>query len=412
MMCFLNINEIRKDFPILERKIRGKSLVYLDSAASSLKPIQVVEAIREFYLIEYSNIHRGVHYLSQSATSRYEESREKIAKFINAHSSEEIIFTYGTTDSLNMLAYGYGLRVLKPGDKILLTIMEHHSNILPWMYISTLTGAKIDYIDITDEGEIDYDELDEKINEKTKIVSITHMSNVLGTIIDVKKIAKKIHEVGGVIIVDGAQSVPHMPINVRELEIDFLAFSGHKMLGPTGIGVLWIKRDLLDDMHPPRLGGGSIRDVTLDDFTFLDPPHRFEAGTPNIAGVIGLARAVEYLEKIGMNNVRRHEEELTSYALKELDRFKGQIDVYGPSSVSIRGGIIAFNVKGLDPNMVGGLLDSFGIAVRTGKHCAHPLHQRLSIDGSVRASIYIYNTKEEIALLTSALEEITNATIR
>ncbi|MEM2016900.1 MAG: cysteine desulfurase [Nitrososphaerota archaeon] len=411
-MCFLNINEIRKDFPILERKIRGKSLVYLDSAASSLKPIQVVEAIREFYLIEYSNIHRGVHYLSQSATSRYEESREKIAKFINAHSSEEIIFTYGTTDSLNMLAYGYGLRVLKPGDKILLTIMEHHSNILPWMYISTLTGAKIDYIDITDEGEIDYDELDEKINEKTKIVSITHMSNVLGTIIDVKKIAKKIHEVGGVIIVDGAQSVPHMPINVRELEIDFLAFSGHKMLGPTGIGVLWIKRDLLDDMHPPRLGGGSIRDVTLDDFTFLDPPHRFEAGTPNIAGVIGLARAVEYLEKIGMNNVRRHEEELTSYALKELDRFKGQIDVYGPSSVSIRGGIIAFNVKGLDPNMVGGLLDSFGIAVRTGKHCAHPLHQRLSIDGSVRASIYIYNTKEEIALLTSALEEITNATIR
>ncbi|MEM4536614.1 MAG: cysteine desulfurase [Nitrososphaerota archaeon] len=411
-MCFLNINEIRKDFPILERKIRGKSLVYLDSAASSLKPIQVVEAIREFYLIEYSNIHRGVHYLSQSATSRYEESREKIAKFINAHSSEEIIFTYGTTDSLNMLAYGYGLRVLKPGDKILLTIMEHHSNILPWMYISTLTGAKIDYIDITDEGEIDYYELDEKINEKTKIVSITHMSNVLGTIIDVKKIAKKIHEVGGVIIVDGAQSVPHMPINVRELEIDFLAFSGHKMLGPTGIGVLWIKRDLLDDMHPPRLGGGSIRDVTLDDFTFLDPPHRFEAGTPNIAGVIGLARAVEYLEKIGMNNVRRHEEELTSYALKELDRFKGQIDVYGPSSVSIRGGIIAFNVKGLDPNMVGGLLDSFGIAVRTGKHCAHPLHQRLSIDGSVRASIYIYNTKEEIALLTSALEEITNATIR
>ncbi len=396
----------------MERKIRGKSLVYLDSAASSLKPIQVVEAIREFYLIEYSNIHRGVHYLSQSATSRYEESREKIAKFINAHSSEEIIFTYGTTDSLNMLAYGYGLRVLKPGDKILLTIMEHHSNILPWMYISTLTGAKIDYIDITDEGEIDYDELDEKINEKTKIVSITHMSNVLGTIIDVKKIAKKIHEVGGVIIVDGAQSVPHMPINVRELEIDFLAFSGHKMLGPTGIGVLWIKRDLLDDMHPPRLGGGSIRDVTLDDFTFLDPPHRFEAGTPNIAGVIGLARAVEYLEKIGMNNVRRHEEELTSYALKELDRFKGQIDVYGPSSVSIRGGIIAFNVKGLDPNMVGGLLDSFGIAVRTGKHCAHPLHQRLSIDGSVRASIYIYNTKEEIALLTSALEEITNATIR
>lgn len=406
-MSCTNLEETRRDFPILERKIRGKRLVYLDSAASSLKPIQVVEAIRDFYLSEYSNIHRGIHYLSQLATSRYEEAREKIARFINANSPEEVIFTYGTTDSLNMLAYSYGLKVLKPGDEILLTVMEHHSNILPWMRISSITGAKIRYLDITDEGLIDYERLDEKINDKTKIVSIAHMSNVLGTIVDVRRIAKKIHEVGGVIAVDGAQSVPHMPINVRELEIDFLAFSGHKMLGPTGIGVLWVKHDLLDDLPPFRLGGGAIREVTLNDFMLLDPPHSFEAGTPNIAGVIGLAAAVEYLQKIGMGNVRMHEEELTSYALRNLDNLGDSITVYGPKNVSVRGGIITFNIRGLESNIVGSLLDSYGIAVRTGKHCAHPLHQRLKIDGTVRASIYLYNVREEIDYLISTLEEIT-----
>jgi cysteine desulfurase/selenocysteine lyase len=406
-MSCTNLEETRRDFPILERKIRGKRLVYLDSAASSLKPIQVVEAIRDFYLSEYSNIHRGIHYLSQLATSRYEEAREKIARFINANSPEEVIFTYGTTDSLNMLAYSYGLKVLKPGDEILLTVMEHHSNILPWMRISSITGAKIRYLDITDEGLIDYERLDEKINDKTKIVSIAHMSNVLGTIVDVRRVAKKIHEVGGVIVVDGAQSVPHMPINVRELEIDFLAFSGHKMLGPTGIGVLWVKHDLLDDLPPFRLGGGAIREVTLNDFMLLDPPHSFEAGTPNIAGVIGLAAAVEYLQKIGMGNVRMHEEELTGYALRNLDNLGDSITVYGPKNVSVRGGIITFNIRGLESNIVGSLLDSYGIAVRTGKHCAHPLHQRLKIDGTVRASIYLYNVREEIDYLISTLEEIT-----
>lgn len=406
MMSCTNLEETRRDFPILERKIRGKSLVYLDSAASSLKPIQVVEAIRDFYLSEYSNIHRGIHYLSQLATSRYEEAREKIARFINANSPEEVIFTYGTTDSLNMLAYSYGLKILKPGDEILLTVMEHHSNILPWMHISSITGAKIRYLDITDERLIDYERLDEKINDKTRIVSIAHMSNVLGTIVDVRRIAKRIHEVGGVIVVDGAQSVPHMPINVRELEIDFLAFSGHKMLGPTGIGVLWVKHDLLDDLSPFRLGGGAIREVTLNDFMLLDPPHSFEAGTPHIAGVIGLAAAVEYLHKIGMDNVRRHEEELTSYALRNLDSLGDSITVYGPKNVSVRGGIITFNIRGLESNIVGSLLDSYGIAVRTGKHCAHPLHQRLKIDGTVRASIYLYNVREEIDYLISTLEEI------
>jgi len=410
MMRGSNLEEIRRDFPILERKIRGKRLVYLDSAASSLKPIQVVKAIREFYLSEYSNIHRGIHYLSQLATSRYEEARGEVAKFINANSPEEVIFTYGTTDSLNMLAYSYGLRVLKPGDEILLTVMEHHSNILPWMHISSITGAKIRYLDMTDEGLLDYERLDEKINERTRIVSITHMSNVLGTIVDVRRIARRIHEVEGVIVVDGAQSVPHMPINVRELEIDFLAFSGHKMLGPTGIGVLWVKHDLLDDLFPYRLGGGAIREVTLDDFMLLDPPHSFEAGTPNIAGVIGLAAAVKYLQKIGMDNVRRYEEELTSYALRKLDSLGDSIIVYGPKDVSVRGGIITFNIAGFESNIVGSLLDSYGIAVRTGKHCAHPLHQRLNIDGTVRASIYIYNIKEEIDYLISALREILSTT--
>jgi len=408
-MSCIDLEETRRDFPILERKIRGKSLVYLDSGASSLKPIQVIDAIREFYLKEYSNIHRGVHYLSQQATSRYEEAREKIAKFINANCPEEVIFTYGTTDSLNMLAYSYGLRVLKPEDKIFLTVMEHHSNILPWMHISSITGARIKYVDITDDGLLDYERIDREIDEKTKIFSVTHMSNVLGTIVDVRRIARRVHELGGVIVVDGAQSVPHMPINVRELEIDFLAFSGHKMLGPTGIGVLWVKHDLLDDLHPFRLGGGAIRDVTLNDFMLLDPPSSFEAGTPNIAGAIGLAAAVEYLQSIGMDKVRRHEEELTSYTLERLEDLGDSITIYGPKNVSVRGGIITFNIRGLESNIVGSLLDSYGIAVRTGKHCAHPLHRRLNIDGSVRASIYIYNTREEIDYLTSALREMISA---
>ena len=409
-MSSLKVEEIREDFPILKKKIRGEPLIYLDSAASSLKPIQVIETIREFYLNEYSNVHRGIHLLSQQATSRYEDVREKVAKFINAYSPEEIIFTYGTTDSLNMLAYSYALRILKPGDEVLLTVMEHHSNILPWIMVSSMTRAKIKYVDITNDGLLNYDELDEKISEKTKIVSVTHMSNVLGTIVEVRKIARRIHEVGGVIVVDGAQSVPHMPVNVRELEIDFLAFSGHKMLGPTGVGVLWVKRDLLEELSPFRLGGGAIREVTLRDFVLLDPPHRFEAGTPHIAGVLGLGAAIDYLERIGMDNVRKFEEELTIYALKRFSELGDAVTVYGPINVSDRGGIIAFNIKGLDSNIVGSLLDSYGVAVRTGKHCAHPLHQRLNIEGTVRASLYIYNNKEEIDYLTTALKEIATAT--
>ncbi|MCS7126144.1 MAG: cysteine desulfurase [Aigarchaeota archaeon] len=405
-MSFLKVEEIRKDFPILEEKIRDRKLVYLDSAASSLKPVQVVEVVKKFELYEYSNIHRGVYTLSQKATQKYEEAREKICKFINANSLEEVIFTYGTTDALNIIAYTYGLKHLQKDDEVLLTIFEHHSNILPWRAVASMKGARIKYVDILDDGRLDYSDFEEKLSEKTKIVSIAQTSNTLGTLVDVKKIAKRVHEVGGVVVIDGAQSVPHLPVDVQDLGIDFLAFSGHKMLGPTGIGVLWVKRDLVDDIPPLRLGGGAIRDVELDRFTLLDPPHRFEAGTPNISGAIGLGAAVEYLMKIGISNVKRHEEELMKYTFKRFEEFGDSIIVYGPKDVSERSGIMLFNVEGMDPNIVGSLLDSYGIAVRSGKHCAHLLYRRLKLDGAVRASYYIYNNVDDVEIFASALEEI------
>ncbi|MEN2974221.1 MAG: SufS family cysteine desulfurase [Candidatus Caldarchaeales archaeon] len=405
-MSCLKVDEILKDFPILEKKIRGRRLVYLDSAASSLKPVPVVEAVKQFELYEYSNIHRGVHTLSLQATQRYEEAREKIGKLINANSTDEVIFTYGTTDSLNMVAYAYGLKHLHRDDEILLTVLEHHSNILPWRAVASLKGAKIKYVNIMDDGRLDYSDLDENLSKRTKIASFTHVSNVVGTIIDIKEVAKRVHEVGGVLVVDGAQSVPHIMIDVKDLGIDFLAFSGHKMLGPTGIGVLWVRSELLDDLPPLRLGGGAVREVGIESHSLLGSPHRYEAGTPNISGAIGLGVAAEYLMKIGMMNVKRHEEELTEYTLKRFKELGDSVVVYGPRNVSERCGIIPFNIRGMDPNIVGTLLDGYGVAVRTGKHCAHLLYERLKIDGAVRASYYIYNTIEDIDLLTSALEDI------
>lgn len=410
-MSCLNVKEIRKDFPILERDVKERRIIYFDNAASSLKPIQVVEAIREFYMYEYSNIYRGVYTLSQKATEKYEDARERVKKFINADSFEEVIFTYGTTDSINMAAFSYGLSNLREGDEILLTVLEHHSNILPWINIASMTGAKIKFIDINYEGDLDYREFEEKITEKTKIIAVTSMSNVLGTIVDVKSIARRVHEIGGVILVDGAQSVPHMPTDVRDLEIDFLAFSGHKMLGPTGIGVLWVRKDLLKELKPFRYGGGAVREVDIERVEYLDPPHKFEAGTPNIAGAIGLGVALEYLEKIGLENIRRHEEELTKYTLKRFEELRGMIKVYGPLDTSKRGGIISFNLKNYDCNLVGTLLDGYGIAVRTGKHCAHILHKKINQEGTIRVSYYLYNTFEEIDRFTSALQEISDITL-
>lgn len=405
-MGCLDPHTVREDFPTLNRKIHGNPLIYFDNAASSLKPLKVIQTVSDFYLNHYSNIHRGVHTISQEATSMYEEAREKVAQLIGAK-LEEVIFTSGTTDSLNLVAYGYGLKILEKGDEVLLTVMEHHSNMLPWRNVARMKGAKVKYVEVDAEGRLRYDELEEKLGERTKIVAVTHMSNVLGTVNDIHRVAKLAHEAGAVIVVDGAQSVPHMKIDVKRIEADFLAFSGHKMLGPTGIGVLWVKRELIEELSPGRLGGGAVRDVSFSDVLLADSPHRFEAGTPNIAGAIGLGAAVDYLTNLGMENVERHERELVIYTLKLMEEeLGGLVEVYGPKPEE-RGGIIPFNVRGLTSDLVGALLDGYGIAVRTGRHCAHPLHSRLGLKGTVRASYYIYNTREEVERMVSALGEIT-----
>jgi len=398
---------IREDFPLLKRKIRGKTLVYFDNAATTLKPRQVISAVVDFYEKHYSNVFRGVHTLSQEATEMYEDARETVAKFINAYDSSEIIFTLNATDSLTLVAYGWGLYNLEQGDKIITTIMEHHSNLLPWMHVAKLKNAKLLYVDIKDDGTLRYDQLLNMIDKRTKIVAITQMSNVLGTINDLNEVVKRAHEVGALVVVDGAQSVPRMKVDMREIGADFLAFSGHKMLAPTGIGVLWGKLEVLEEMHPLRVGGGAVEEVGMYSVSFYKPPLRFEAGTPNIAGVIGLREAIRYLINIGMNEIRKYEKRLVEFTLKLFkEEPNDRIQIYGPLNSDIRGGIISFNIKGQDPHLIGILLDTYGIAVRTGKHCAHPLHERLGIEGTVRASYYIYNTKEEVNYMVEVLKEI------
>ncbi len=407
----LNPYEIRKDFPILEREVNGRKLIYFDNAATTQKPKQVIDAIVEFYTKHNANVHRGLHTLSQEASELYEQAHEVLAHFINAYSWDEIIFCHNTTDAMNIVAYSWGLKHLKPGDEIVMTVMDHHSTMLPWRNVAKLTGAKVKYVDITGDGYLKYDELENIVTEKTRVVVFPIMSNVLGTINDVKRIIKIAHEVGAIVVADGAQSVPHMPTDVRDLGIDFLGFSGHKMLGPTGTGVLWGRKDLLEDMMPFKVGGDTIKDVTLDDVVWHDLPWRFEAGTPNIAGAIGLAEAAKYLKKIGMENVRLHEIELVEYTFKRFkeefgEKFGDELIVYGPLNSNDRGGVISFNIKDLHHHLVGRILDLFGIAVRTGLHCAHPLHYRLGLKGTVRASYYIYNTKEEIDVFIDALKTI------
>ncbi len=402
----INVEEIRKDFPILQRRIRGRRLIYFDNAATTQKPIQVINAIVKYYSRHNANVHRGLHTLSQEASEMYEEAHEVIAKFINAYSWDEIIFCFNTTDAMNIVAYAWGFKNLKEGDEIVLTVMDHHSTILPWRNVAKFKKAVIKYVDITDDGYLNYEDLEQKITNKTKVVVFPIMSNVVGTINDVKKIVKLAHEVDAIVVADGAQSVPHMPTDVRDMGIDFLGFSGHKMLGPTGIGVLWGRRDRLEEMMPFKVGGDTIKDVTLEDVIWHDLPWRFEAGTPNIAGGIGLAEAAKYLMRIGMNNVRQHEKELVKYTFKRFEELGENITVYGPRNPEDRGGVISFNIKDLHHHTVGRALDLFGIAVRTGMHCAHPLHYRLGIKGTVRASYYIYNTKEEIDYFIEALKQI------
>ncbi|HLC72974.1 MAG TPA: cysteine desulfurase [Candidatus Nanoarchaeia archaeon] len=392
---------IKKDFPIFQRKIHGKPLVYLDSASSSQKPKQVIQTLSDYYEKMHANIHRGVYTLSEEATLAYEDAHRKVARLINAK-FKEIIFTKNTTESINLLAYSLGLE-LKKGDEILLTEMEHHANLVPWQQIAKRVGAVVKFIKVSKDGELMID--DKLFTNKTKIVSVVHISNVLGTINPMKDIIAKAHKTGAKVIIDAAQSIPHMPFDVKTLDADFVAFSSHKMLGPTGIGVLYGKQELLEQMTPFLYGGDMIKEVTLENTTFNDLPWKFEAGTPNIAGGIAFGTAVEYLMNIGMHNIEQHDKELLKYAHEKLSKVKG-ITMYGPKDLNKKAGIIAFNFEDIHPHDVSSILDTEGIAIRGGHHCAMPLMKALGIQSSCRLSLYLYNTTEDIDALVKALEKV------
>lgn len=399
----LNPEKARDDFPILKRKIYGKPLAYLDNAATTQKPRQVIRAMNDYYENYNSNVHRAVHLLSQEATHAYDEAHTKVGAFIGAK-MEEIVFTKNTTESINIVANA-AARKLKKGDEIILTQMEHHSNIVPWQQAAKRTGAKIRFLEIDDRGELKMRQLPQLINKKTKIVAFTHVSNVLGTINPAQEIIAAAKEAGAVTVVDAAQSAPHMPVSVKRLGCDFLAFSGHKMLGPTGIGVLYGREELLRDMEPMLYGGDMISEVSYEGASWNELPWKFEAGTPNVAGAIGMSAAVDYLKSIGMENVHEHERNLTKLAMKNLQQIDG-LTVYGPTAEK-RGGLVSFGMEGVHTHDVSALLDAQGIAVRGGHHCAMPLAKLLGIHGSTRASFYLYNTADEVGRLADALETVT-----
>ncbi|MBC8495223.1 cysteine desulfurase [archaeon] len=397
----MNIRKIRKDFPILDKKIHGKKLVYLDNAATSQKPIQVIDAISQFYKHHNANIHRGVHTLSEEATKAFEDAHTKASKFIGS-TFEETIFTKGTTESLNLLAYSLKDKV-KKGDEIVLSQMEHHSNITPWQVLAKQKGAKIKFLKINKQGALDKKQFSEVINKKTKIVSLAHMSNVLGTINPTKEIRKITAENNALFILDAAQTVPNIPVNVKKLDCDFLAFSGHKMLGPTGIGVLYGKKHLLEELPPFQTGGDMIEEVNFKESTWNKLPWKFEAGTPNIAGAVGFGAALDYLKKIGLETIQNYEHIISQKLIAEFDLLDF-VELYGPKTS--RGAVFAFNIKKLHSHDVATFLDEAGIAVRAGHHCAMPLTSTLGINGSVRASFYFYNTEEEVMMLISELKRI------
>jgi len=398
------MRNVRGDFPVLARTVNGHPLVYLDSAATAQKPIQVIEAIARFYREANANVHRGLYALSVEATELYENARKKIAALIGAR-PEEVIFTRGTTESLNLLAYSLGEARVREGDGILVTVMEHHANLIPWQELARRKGAALSAVRITPDGELDMDDFRRRLSARTAVVAVTHISNVLGTINPIPEISREAHRVGALVVVDAAQSIPHLPVDVRELGCDFLAFSGHKMLGPTGIGVLWGRRELLEEMPPFLTGGEMIREVWIDRATWNDLPYKFEAGTPPIAQAVGLGAAVEYLAGLGMEEVRRHEEELTGLLLEGL-KAREYVEIYGPHEPQKRGGVVAFNLRGIHPHDVATLLDQEGIAIRAGHHCAQPLHRLLGVPASCRASVYVYNTPEEIELFLAALDGV------
>lgn len=395
----MNIHEIRKQFPILDQKVNGKQLVYFDSAATSQKPIQVIETLERYYKEYNSNVHRGVHTLGTKATDAYEGAREKVRKFINAKSMEEIIFTRGTTTALNTVAASYGLENVKEGDEIVISYMEHHSNIIPWQQVAKKTGATLKYLPLQPDGTISLEDVRQTVTPNTKIVSIMQVSNVLGTINPVKEIGAIAHENGAIMVVDGAQSTPHMKVDVQDLNCDFYALSAHKMCGPTGIGVLYGKKELLNNMEPIEFGGEMIDFVGLQESTWKELPWKFEAGTPIIGNAIGLGAAIDFLEEIGLDNIEKHEHELAQYALERLSEVDG-VTIYGPKH---RAGLVTFNIEDVHPHDVATVLDVEGIAVRAGHHCAQPLMKWLKASSTARASFYLYNTKEEIDTFVESL---------
>lgn len=392
------MDNYKNDFPILT----NSNIAYLDSGATTQKPREVLNAITQYYETSNANPHRGAYKLSIKATEVYDKAREKVAKFINSESSKQIVFTRNATESLNLIAYSYGLNNLKKEDKIVISIMEHHSNLVPWQYVSKKAGAKLEYMYTNENGELTEKEIEEKITNGVKIVGITHVSNVLGTINPVKEIIKKAHAVGAIVVLDASQSVPHMKVDVRDLDADFLVFSGHKMLSPLGIGVLYGKKELLENMDPFLYGGDMIEYVYEQETSFAEIPTKFEAGTQNVEGAVGLAAAIDYLEKVGMDNVEKIEKELMKYALLELSKLNF-VTVYGPKEIEKHASVISFNVNGIHPHDVASILDSKNVCVRSGNHCAQPLLRYMGIDSTCRASFYIYNTKEDIDRLIEAL---------
>ena len=396
--------EIRKDFPILGRMVNGVPLVYLDNAATSQKPASVIKALVDYYELHNANVHRGAHTLAMEATIAYEEAREKVARFINAPSPENIVFVRNTTEAINLVAYSWARGHVGPGDRIVSTEMEHHSNLVPWQQVAESVGAELRLMALGQDYTLDLSDLDELLTPNTKLVALTHMSNVLGTITPVREITDAAHRAGARVLVDGAQSVPHMPVDVQAIGCDFLAFSGHKMAGPTGIGVLYIAPQVIDEVKPFLFGGEMVREVTYESASWADAPLRFEAGTPNIADAIALGAAVDYLTGLGMDNVRTHEQALTGYALDKFRELE-DIETYGPADLSVRGGVVSFYMSDIHPHDISQVLDSYGVAIRAGHHCAMPLvRSRLNVPATARASFYLYNTEAEVDVLIDGLK--------
>jgi len=403
--------KVREDFPILKRRINNNPLIYFDNAATSQKPKQVIDAIKNFYENHNANVHRAVYTLSQEASELYEKAHEEVADFINANGMEEIVFVRGTTEAINLVAYAWGLRNLKKGDEVIVSLMEHHSNIVPWEILSKINGFNVKYTEVNDDGTLNYEAFEDMVSKKTKIVCVSHVSNFSGVINDVKRVARVAREHGALTLIDGAQSVPHLPIDVKDLDVDFFAFSGHKMLGPTGIGALYGKREILEEMEPFQGGGEMIREVSFNQvtkrcsITWNDLPWKFEAGTPNVCGGVGLMEAVRYLRKLGMENVKAHECMLTEYAMQRMQECQ-KVKIYGPKDVSIKCGIIPFNIEGLSSHDVALFLDNYGVMIRSGFHCAQPLHEIFKLRSSARVSFHIYNTREEVDRFIEVLKEI------